>query len=132
MDLIKFIAFLVVSHWGAMLVFKLTTYHRYFWPALPLLIGYSALVGWALFTLDLHSFFLWQLGLATAWLFVVGKKQTKTAAAVLEAGGGDADAVRFLARSASQTMVYYMVSCIVYVVGFSTSFLYLYNLQFGA
>lgn len=110
-----------------MQVFRLTTYHRYFWRSLPLLVGYAAVVGWALYALDMHAFFLWQLALASVWLFVVGKKQSKAAAAMLQLAGDDAEAVRFMATSASRTTAYYTASSIVYVIGISITYLWLYN-----
>lgn len=127
MEIIGFVLFLVISHFGAMQVFRLSTYHRYFWPSLPLLLGYAALVGWALFALNMHAFFLWQLCLASAWLFARGKKQNKTTEVMLQLMGDHADAVRFMADSAAKTIAYYTASSIMYVVGFSFVYLLLYN-----
>jgi len=127
MEIIGFLLFLVLSHFGVMQVFQLTTYHRYFWPSLPLLIAYSALVGWALFALKMHAFFLWQLILASVWLFIVGRKQSKTAEAMLHFAGDDVDAVRLMAASTARTSAYYTASSIVYVIGFSIMYLWLYN-----
>ena len=127
MEVVGFIIFLVISHFGLMQVFRLTSYHRYFWPSLPLLLGYAGLVGWALFTLEMHPFFLWQLVLAGAWLFVIGKKQSKSAEAMLQFAGDDADAVRAMAGSAAKTTAYYKASSIVYLVVFAITYLWLYN-----
>ena len=75
MQILGFAVFLVVSHFGVMQIFRLTTYHALFWKALPLLIIYGAGVAWALFALDMHAFFLWQLilveVLGLAGLFVL-------------------------------------------------------------
>lgn len=127
MQLLSFIAFLVVSHFGVMQIFRFTTYHAYFWKALPLLIGYSALVGWLLYVLKMHEFFVWQVILASAWLFFVGRKQSKTAQALMTLVGEDADAVRFMAASAAKTSSYYAYSSFVYLIGFSLVYLSLYN-----
>jgi len=96
-QLLGFFVFLFVSHFGLMQVFRLTTYHAFFWKALPLLLLYSAGVAWALFALNMHPFFLWQIVLASVWLFVIGRKQTKTAEAMLAVSGEDADYVRLMA-----------------------------------
>lgn len=127
MQFFGFLLFLVASHIGVMQIFRLTTYHRYFWPALPLLLGYAAFVGWALFSLNMHTFFLWQLVCASAWLFIVGRGQRKAAAAMLELAGNDADAVRFVALSAAKTLTYYNASSAVYVACFAITYLWLYN-----
>ena len=58
MHILGFLAFLAVSHFVLMQIFRLTTYHAYFLKGLPLLIGYGALIGFLLYTLDMHAFFL--------------------------------------------------------------------------
>ena len=127
MQILAFLAFLVMSHFLLMQVFRLTTHHAYFWKALPLLVGYSALVGWLLYAWQLHQFFLWQVALASVWLFVIARKQTKIAAATLQLADGDADSVRFMASSASKTKQYYAYSSFIYIAGFSVTYLWLYN-----
>lgn len=127
MEILCFVVFLAVSHFGVMQVFRLTTYHRYFWPSLPLLIGYAAFVAWALFALEMHQFFLWQLVFASIWLFAVGRKQSKAGEALLQLAGEDADTVRFAATSAVKTIAFYVASSIVYVVVFAFAYVWLYN-----
>ena len=127
MQLLEFLAFLVVSHFVLMQIFRLTTYHGYFWKALPLLITYGSLVGWLLYTFRLHQLFLWLVGLASAWLFIISRKQEKLARAMLEMTGDDADAVRFTAESVRQTSRYYVYSSFVYVAVFAVMYLWLYN-----
>lgn len=127
MQILGFIVFLIVSHFGVMQIFRLTTYHAYFWKALPLLILYGAGVAWALFALEMHPFFLWQLILASIWLFVIGRKQTKMAEAMLSMAGEDADSVRSMAASTAKTSRYYTYSSFVYVAVFSGIYIWLYN-----
>lgn len=127
MEILGFVVFLAVSHFGVMQVFRLTTYHKYFWPALPLLIGYAALVAWALFVLEMHQFFLWQFVLASVWLFAVGRKQSKSGQALLQLAGEDADAVRIAATSFAKTIAYYTASSMVYIVVFAIAYVWLYN-----
>ena len=67
-----------------MQIFRLTTYHAYFfWKGLPLLVGFGVLVGWLLFYLKLHQFFLWQVVFASLWLFYIARKQGAAAKAML-------------------------------------------------
>lgn len=110
-----------------MQIFRLTTYHAYFWKALPVLLAYSALVGYLLFAFALHKFFFWQVVLASAWLFSIGRKQRKSAEAMLLSAGEDADAVRLVAMSTAKTNSYYAYSSFIYVVGFSLVYLAMYN-----
>lgn len=127
MQILAFLVFLVVSHFLLMQVFRLTTYHAYFWKALPLLVGYSILVGWLLFIWKLHQFFLWQVVLASVWLFIIARKQAKIADAMLQIANDDADSVRFMALSALKTKQYYAYSSFIYVVCFSVTYLWLFN-----
>ena len=127
MNLLGFVAFLLVSHFGLMQIFKLTTYHAYFLKALPLLVGYSVLVGWLLYSLELHAFFIWQVVLASGWLFVISRKQAKQNVAMLALAEGDVEDVRFMASSVSKTRQYYIYSSFIYVIGFSTTYLWLIN-----
>jgi hypothetical protein len=126
-EIIKFVAFLVVSHFVLMQVFRLTTYHAYFWKALAVLLAYSALVGYLLVAFGLHQFFLWQVALASAWLFSVGRKQRKAAEAMMSFAGEDADTVRRMAISSARTIAYYTYSSFIYVIGFALVYLALYN-----
>lgn len=125
--MLKFAALFLASHFCVMQLFRLTTYHAYFWKALPLLVAFGVLVGWALYYFDLHQFFLWQVVLASAWLFYVARSQTNAAKALLAAAGTDADAVRFAATSASKTASLYTYSAFVYVIALSVSYLWFYN-----
>ncbi len=127
MQILGFIVFLNVSHLGVMQIFRLTTCHAYFCKAIPLLILYGAGVAWVLFALGMHPFFLWQLILASIWLFVIGRKQTKMAEAMLSMAGEDADSVRLIAVSTVKTIRYYTYSSFVYVAVFSGTYIWLYN-----
>ena len=126
--MIGFAVFFLVSMFGLMLVFKFSTYHRYFWIALPVLLGYSALVAWALFSFGMHSFFIWELVLAAIWLFITSNHQKKTAEAMLEVSD-DPDEVRLISRSIARTSTYYTASSLIFLSAFSLTYLWLYNSQ---
>ena len=127
MQILGFAVFLVVSHFGVMQIFRLTTYHAFFWKALPLLIIYGAGVAWALFALDMHAFFLWQLILASVWLLSVGRKQSKIAEAMLSTADDDAELMRQMAVSTVKTSSYYSYSSFVYIAVFAATYILLYN-----
>ncbi|ALA57213.1 hypothetical protein NITMOv2_0777 [Nitrospira moscoviensis] len=74
------------------------------------------LVGWLLYALDFHAFFLWQIVLVSGWLFVISKKQQKEFEAMLALAGNDAITVRFTASSVSKTRQYYAYSSFIYIV----------------
>ena len=127
MELLTFLVFLLVSHFLLMQVFRLTTYQAGFWKASPLLVGYGALVGWLLYAFGLHQFFLWQVVLASVWLFIIGRKQGRLASAMLQMAGDDVDAVRLVAVSTMMTIRYYAYSSFVYLICFSLTYLWFYN-----
>jgi hypothetical protein len=80
-----------------------------------------------LYALGLHQFFLWQVVLASVWLFVIGRKQGRLAGAMLQIAGDDADAVRFAAECTRRTSRYYGYSSFVYVIVFALTYMWLYN-----
>ncbi|KAA2284139.1 hypothetical protein [Arenimonas fontis] len=127
MAIVWFIIFLFVSHFFALQIFRLTTYHKYFLPALPLLVAYSALVGWLLYKFQLHAFFLWQVAIVSVWLFVLARRNSRQAQAMLHAAGSDGDRVRFLAESIGKTKQFFAYSSFVYVLVFAAAFLWAYN-----
>src|SRR5690606_14723629 len=103
MQIVWFICFLFMSHFIALQIFRFSTYHRYFLPTLPLLVGYSALVGWLLYKFQLHAFFLWQLAIVAIWLFVLARRNSRQAQTMLLLAGQDADRVRLIAESSAKT-----------------------------
>ena len=126
MEIIKFAAFLLVSHLVLMQIFRFSTYHSYFWKTLPVLLAYSVLVGYLIFAFSLHQFFLWQVILSSFWLFYIGKRQRKAANDMLSLAD-DADIVRTMAISTANTSCYYTYSSFIYVILFSLVYLTMYN-----
>lgn len=122
-----FAAVLIGTHLALMQVFRLTTYHAYFWRALPLLLLYAGFVGWLLYALKLHAFFLWFVALESVWLFTLARKQAKAAEAMFAIAGNDANLARGMAVSTAKTKTFYAVSSFVYVVTASVAYLALYN-----
>jgi hypothetical protein len=80
---IKYIVFFLLAHLLLMQVFRFSTYHRYFWRALPALVTYSGVVGWALYRLNLPSFFIWHVVISCLFFANAAKKQRDLGAAML-------------------------------------------------
>jgi len=124
-ELFKFVTFLFVSHVGAMQIFNFTTYHAYFWKALPLLVLYSCLAAWVFFEFIMHNYFLWQIVLASIWLFYVGRQQSKQVEALMYLAGDDAESVSDVASSTKKTYRYYAYSSFIYIFVYAVYFLWL-------
>ena len=126
MEILYYLIFLLVSYVALMQIFGLTTYHTYFWKALPLLVGFSVLSGYLLYKLDLHGFFLWHVALMSFILFRVAHKQDQQVKAIMSLADS-ADEARGISDSLMQTKRYYAYSSFAYVVTFAVSYLYILN-----
>ena len=106
-----------------MRIYRFSTYHKDFKSVLPILIGYSVLIGTLLFLFRLEEFFFWYIGLSILFLFLNYRKQPKTLT--------DADKTRILVElSLEKTLHHHLLSSIVYIVCVSATFLFLFNWQF--
>ena len=127
MDILIFALILVISHVGVMQVFRLSTYYRYFWKALPLLVLYSAGVGWAFYALEMQQFFIWQVILSSIWLSVIWKRQIKFREALISKVSDDAEMLRIMESSTSKTDGYFISSSLIYIVVFVATYFWLFN-----
>ncbi len=123
MKALGFLVFIVLSHHGLTQIFRLTTYHRYFLRASPLLILYAVLAGWLMSMLSLGQFFLYQAVLASLWLVFVGRRQSRQAASMLQLAAQDSESVRSIATSVEKTKRYYAYSAFVYIGVFCVTYL---------
>lgn len=126
MEILYYLIFLLVSYVVLLQIFVLTTYHAYFWKAMPLLIGFSALSGYLLYAFDLHGFFVYHIVLMSMILFRLSRKQdqqVKTFMSLAES----AEEVKGIFDSAILTKRYYAYSSFVYVITFAVSYLYFLN-----
>lgn len=91
-NFILYLIFLFVTYWVCLQIFRLTTYHKYFLKSLPLLIGYSILVGGLMASIQpFHQFWLIQIW-GSALLFVFAwRTQAKQTQKLLESIVEDAD-----------------------------------------
>lgn len=126
MELLYYLIFLLVSYVVLMQIFGLTTYHAYFWKALPLLTGFSALSGYLLYRFNLHGFFLWHVALMSLILFQVGRKQDQQMKAMMNLANS-AEEARGISASVILTKRYYAYSAFAYVIMFTVSYLYVLN-----
>lgn len=127
MRIIYFLLFLAVSHFGIMQIFRLSTYHKYFIWTLPVLVGYGTMAGWLLQTFKLNDFFLWQVLAASIWLIRVGNRQRKLSADMIDESDSDSQTMKVLAKSVSNTMIFYVLSSIIYIASFSIAYLWIFN-----
>lgn len=132
MSLIYFAIFFVVSWLVLMKIFSFSTYHKYFYKALPILLIYAALLGYLLDLFELHSFFLWFL-IINGFLFVKNYKRYKKQD-LMEGVSEDYKNLlpeekvkETLEKSSKNTLKYFTLSAIVYLVIFSTTYLFFFN-----
>ncbi|MBU4580138.1 hypothetical protein KKB43_03925 [Patescibacteria group bacterium] len=131
-NLIYFIIFFIISWLIAMKVFSFSTYHKHFFKALPVLIIYSALLGYLLDVFELHAFFLWFL-IINIVLFVKNYKRYKKQD-LMEGVGDDYKSLlseekikKTLEKSTKNTLKYFIISSVVYLVVFSATYLFFFN-----
>ena len=129
MTVVWYLIFLAATYIVALQIFRLTTYHASFFKGAPLLLGYSVLVGYLLFVFNLAPFFIWHL-VANVVLFTVKLKgEAKQAKRMLKALGVDPQQQYVAQMSFSSTRAHYILSVLVYLIGFAVSFLAIYNLS---
>ncbi len=124
-----YLLFLFASYLVVLQIFRLTTYHRYFFKTLPLLIAYSILIGYALSSITAFQGFwvtqIWASGL----LFFFGyRRQTLRFRSFLEAIDDPKDRTSAQLSGASTT-AYFTLSAMIYLVVYAVSFLIFVNLS---
>lgn len=132
MSLIYFIIFFVVSWLVLMKIFSYSTYHKYFYKILPILLIYSVLLGYLLDLFELHAFFLWFLAINII-LFVKNYKRYKNQD-LMEGVGEDYKNLmseekikETLEKSTKNTLKYFIISSVLYLVIFSATYLFFFN-----
>lgn len=132
MSLIYFIIFFIASWLVLMKIFSFSTYHKYFYKTLPVLLIYSVLLGYLLDLFELHEFFLWFLAI-NILLFVKNYKRYKKQD-LMEGVGEDYKNLlpeekikETLEKSTKNTLKYFVLSSIVYLVIFSATYLFFFN-----
>ena len=132
MSLIYFIIFFVISWLILMKIFSFSTYHKHFYKILPILLIYSALLGYLLDIFELHEFFLWFL-VINIILFVKNYQRYKKQD-LMEGVGKDyknfiseEKIKETLEKSTKNTLKYFVISSIVYLVVFFATYLFFFN-----
>ena len=130
MTLAGYVLFLLISYWLVLQILRLTTYHAYFFKALPLLLAYSVLVGFALYLIPaFYSFWIMQIW-ASALLFMLSwRKQARQGRAFfnLLAEGASEEEQAAVRLSVASTRCCYFSSAVVYLVTYAFSFLVFLN-----
>ena len=119
-NFILYLIFLFVTYWVCLQIFRLTTYQKYFLKSLPLLIGYSILVGGLMASIQpFHQFWLIQIW-GSALLFVFAwRTQAKQTQKLLESIVEDANERNFANLSVANTKAYYVLSILVYLAAYA-------------
>jgi len=120
MQVVVFAAYLVVTYFTVLQVFRFTTYHAYFWKALPILLAYSLLVGYGLHVIGLDGLLAAHVVFNSWWLFLKGRGQRKKILAALEVIS-DPEQRKLIEWSGRKTIQYFTASAITYVVVSSAS-----------
>ena len=132
MSLIYFVVFFIISWLILMKIFSFSTYYKYFYKALPVLLIYGAFLGYLLDVFELHAFFLWFL-IINVVLFVKNYKRYKKQD--LMEGVSD-DYKNFipeekiketLEKSTKNTLKYFILSSVIYLIVFSATYLFFFN-----
>jgi len=108
-----------------MQIYKLTTYHKLFFKALPLLIVYSLAGGYLLYFFELDRFFIWYLVITIILLLSSFNQQHKAAKQLLSLLSDDKKEV--LSKSLGGTKKFYILSSVIHLFCFSFIYLYFYN-----
>lgn len=123
-----YILFLVTSFFFALQVFKFSTYHAYFAKSLPFLIGYAALVGYAVYAIkSFHPFWFTQIWASALLFWLVWRTQAKRAKALVELASDSPEEKNLAHLSTQSTKTYFWLSVVVYVVSYSIAFIVFLN-----
>ena len=125
--LLSYIAFLLVTYFFVLQIFRLTTYHRYFFKALPLLLGYSILVGYAMSSIKpFHGFWFAQIWGSGVLFLLKMRSEARTARALMSLTSDST----LTQLSTASTRAYFIMSAATYLVTYAVSFLVFLNLTF--
>ena len=127
-DFILYLVFFLVTYRICLQIFDLTTYHRYFLKALPLLIGYAILIGGLMAYIEpFHKFWFTQIwGSALLFLFT-WRSQAKWTQQYLESYVEDADERSFWSLSVASTKAHYLLSVLIYLAAYAIAFILILN-----
>lgn len=128
MTVIWYLIFLAVTFVVALQIFRFTTYHAYFFKASPILLAYSIAVGYCLFRFGLAPFFLWHIFASAVLFYLKWASQAHRAKALIEQLSDEPGPHQIAKLSISNTRAYFLLSALIYLLGFTVSFLIFYNL----
>ena len=117
MEIIKFLFFFIISYLILMQIFRYSTYHKYFWKVLPILVIYSAVVGYLLYCFELHGGFFWQIILTVLSFAYNQRKQNQQFENVINSMT-DIEKIKLLTKSERNTKKYFWLSGMIYIIIF--------------
>ncbi len=111
-----------------MAVFGYTTYHRHFWKWLPILLLWAALNGSVFDWVGLSHYWLTFLIVFSGLVLFAGIRQKRQLTEIMN-GTDDAEALRFIAASGSNTLTYFWLSAFAFILMWFVGFLVAFNLR---
>jgi len=126
-DIFTYLVYYIISWFILMQIFKLTTYHQYFKNSILLLFFWASLCGWVFNYLGLEKLFLWNVLIVSVHLYITHRKQKEIAASLINMQN---EISKEIEVSYLKTSKYFVISSMIYVIVFSGSYIYFYNLRF--
>ena len=115
-----------------MKIFSFSTYHKYFLKTLPILLIYSALLGYLLNVFKLHGFFLWFL-IINIFLLAQNYKRCKEQDLMEEVGEDYKNLIpekkikETLEKSTKNTFKYFIISSVIYLAVSFATYVFFFN-----
>lgn len=122
LNIALFAMFILASFFILMQIYRLSTYHRYFFKMVPVLLGYGALIGYLLFAFNFSKYFIWFIALTLCLLFTNFHKQLQDRKISISLAK-DEEQKKFLTKSVTNTIKFHLLSSIIYVIMVVVSFL---------
>lgn len=127
MELFYYLLFAVVNWTILMSIFKYSTYHLSFKLAVIPLFIFAFFSAFLLYKFNLHSFYLWHIGITGLCLMINYRKQKKGLEWLKNIVTDDELEEKEMLISGEKTLRYHILSSVIYILGFGISFLYFYN-----
>lgn len=126
MEILWFLIFFVVSRVILNFVLKYTRRREYFWNLLPVVIGFSCLIGFLLYMFQLHNGFYPYLIFNILYTTLTAKK-TASADEFLTQSDSDHRDLRLIEAIRSRSGTYFWLTIIVHLIFFAASYLAVIN-----
>ncbi len=126
MSVFLFAIFILASIFILMQIYRFSTYHKFFFKMLPILIGYGMINGYLLLTFDFPKYFSWFVTITGGFLILNFREQQQKVKAYLSIEENK-EKKKLLNKSFKKTIKFYLLSSLVYLISVIGTFLYFYN-----